>query len=99
MDLDHLFSGVAVLLSAAAAALGLRKHDTKKRETEVAARHELGKRYAELAWAFARSRPDAGDAKKARAHAVAAFVLADTSADGKRDFTDKQVAVYLDALK
>lgn len=97
MDTHDILSGLAVVLSIVGAALGRRKHDTKKLEAEMAARHELGKRYAALAWAFARAQADAGDPRKARAHAVAAFVLADTSADGKRDFTDKQAGVYLDA--
>lgn len=97
MDTHDILSGIAILLSLAAGAMGLRKHDVKKHEAMLAARHDLGRRYAQLAWAWAKSRPGADDPRTARALAVSAFVLADTSADGKRDFTDKQVGVYLDA--
>lgn len=60
----------------------------------------LGKQYAVMGWAFSAAQPDSADnPKKARKHAEQGFIIADTSADGKRDFNDKQVAYYLDASK
>ena len=59
----------------------------------------LGKRYAEMAWNYARSQPGANDPHKIAKHALDAFILIDKSADGKRDFSDSQAKVLLEACK
>lgn len=58
-----------------------------------AEKHELGRKYAELAVTYARAQPD-GDLDR---HALGAFILSDTASDGKRDFTDAQARVHLTA--
>lgn len=98
--IDHLFSGAALLIAIAA---GLRAHfhsNARKAEAEALALDTLGKKYAALGWAYAAAQPDSASSRaRARQHAVEGFVIADTTADGKRDFTDKQVGVYVDAAR
>lgn len=84
--ISSLFSLVAIVLSVVA----MRRN---RKASKQEARDALGRKYAALAWAYANAH---GGARKT---AVEAFVLADTAADGRRDFTDKQVAVYLDSTK
>ena len=60
----------------------------------------LAHKYATLGWAYSRAQPEsAEDADKARTHAVAGFLIADTAADGKRDFSDRQAGIYVDAAR
>ena len=89
----------SALLSLVATVLALRKHDIKKHEAAAAAKETQARRYAELGWAYARQQPDFGRPGAARRHAVSGFIIADTAVDGRRDFTDKQVAFYVDATK
>lgn len=96
--IDHLLSVLAVLLSLAGLALGFRKHGASRTQAQAAAHVELGERYARMAWAYARGQKDSVEPDKARKHARTAFVLADTSEDGSRDFTDGEVAFFIDAL-
>jgi len=92
--IDHILSGVAVLLSLAGAALGLRKHDSKKHEAALAARRELGLSYARSAHAVCLHRKTAPVVMQKAL--LDAFRLADTALDGKRDFTDAQAKAFLD---
>lgn len=69
----------------------------RKKKSLAAERHELGTQYAQLAVAYAATK--GGTPLEQRRHALAAFRLADETADGKRDFTDAQTAVYLDAVE
>ncbi|MBL0304426.1 MAG: hypothetical protein IPQ23_22495 [Cytophagaceae bacterium] len=93
MDIDHLFSGLAVLLSLVGAGLGLRKHDSKKHQAKLEARSELGRRYAQMALTQSASVP----ADLQMTAALDAFRIIDTSLDGKRDFTESQARVFIDA--
>jgi F420-dependent methylenetetrahydromethanopterin dehydrogenase len=97
--IDHVLTISSVVLAFIAVARSFMLADTKKKEAAVTAKHELGKRYAQMAWAYARSHVEAGDPVKLQKHAEDAFILADTAVDGKRDFTDSQAAVYLNAHK
>lgn len=99
MTIDLIISGIALLLSAAGFGLSVKKHGASKKHAHASHRHELGQKYASLAWAYARSQKEASDPAKLRKHAEQAFILADTSADGKRDFNDADVARFLDATK
>ena len=97
--MDHALSLSAVVLALVSVVRSFVLADAKKKEAAVTAKHELGKRYAVMAWAYARSHVEAGDPAKLQKHAEDAFILADTAMDGKRDFTDSQAAVYLNAHK
>jgi hypothetical protein len=97
MDLVPGF--VAVLVSVLSLVVSLSRKNDRKIEAELQARDALGKKYAELAWSYSKVQRESSDPEKARKHAEQAFVLADTSADGKRDFNDTQMRVYLDAAK
>ncbi len=91
---------VSVVALVVAVAAGVRAHfhsNARKAEAEAEAIHLLGKKYAALGWAHSRAQKDSSDPAKARKHAVEGFLIADTAADGKRDFTDKQAGVYIDA--
>lgn len=99
IDPHDIASGVAVLLAGVGTALGLRKHDTAKKEAEATALHELGNRYAKMAWAYGRAHVEAGDPAKLQKHVEDAFLLIDTTADGKRDFTNAQAKIYIEANK
>jgi hypothetical protein len=57
---------------------------------EAQSLHELGMEYARLALLYAK---DKGEEKAA----LEAFRIIDSTADGKRDFTDAQARVFLDA--
>lgn len=94
---DHILSVASVVLALISIVRSFMLADSKKKEAAVTAKHELGKRYAVMAWAYARAHAEAVDLVKLQKHAESAFLLADTSADGKRDFTDSQAKVYLDA--
>ena len=59
-------------------------------------RDHVGRKYAVLGWSYARAQSET-DLAKARKHAIEGFIIADTAIDGKRDFTDRQVAVYVDS--
>jgi hypothetical protein len=89
---------VAVVVSLLSLVVSLSRKNDRKIEAELQARDALGKKYAELAWSYSKVQ-ESDDPEKARKHAEQAFVLADTSADGKRDFNDTQMRVYLDAAK
>lgn len=95
--MDHILAVSSIVLALVSIVRSFMLADSKKKEAAVTAKHELGKRYALMAWAYARSHAEAGDLAKLEKHALDAFVLADKSADGKRDFTDSQAKVYLDA--
>jgi len=98
MSAEILMSALALLASLASVAVSLSRKNDRKIESEMAARDSLGKKYAEVGWAYSRAQKDSSEsAEKARRHAVEGFVIADTAADGKRDFTDKQAGVYVDA--
>lgn len=88
---------IALFLSVCSLALSIHtlrvKRGTHKRES----RDALGKKYAEMAWIYAKAQPEASDPAKLRRHAEQAFVIADKAADGKRDFSNAQAAVYLNA--
>lgn len=94
---DHILAVASVVLALVSIVRSFVLADSKKKEAAITAKHELGKRYASMAWAYARSHAEASDLGKLEKHALDAFVLADKSADGKRDFTDSQAKVYLDA--
>ena len=94
---DHFLNISAVILALVSVVRSFMLADAKKKEAAVTAKHELGKRYAQMAWAYARAHAEAADPAKLEKHALDAFVLADKSADGKRDFTDSQATVYLNA--
>lgn len=66
----------------------------RKRETDVAVRHQTGEELARMAVAYARSKGT--EARVVRQHALDAFRLADER-DGVRDFSERQAAVYVDA--
>lgn len=94
--IDHIISGIAVLLSLLGFGLGLRKHDSKKKEAELLAWRMLGLSYARAAWAVVRYRNTAPGA--VRGALLDAFRLADTALDGRRDFTDAQASSFLDEV-
>lgn len=97
--MELALSIVACLASISALVVAIVRGNALKESAKAHAKDDLGKRYASLAWAYAKAQADSSDPVKARRHAVEAFVLADTSADGKRDFTDKQVGAYVDACR
>ena len=63
-----------------------------KRKDVEDSRSSLGMEYARLALLYAK---DKGEPNAA----IEAFRLIDTTADGRRDFTDAQARVFLDAAK
>lgn len=85
------YAALAASLVAAVLSVVAMRRNRKASNQET--RDAIGRKYAALAWAYARAH--GGERKTA----VEAFVLADTAADGRRDFTDKQAALYLDASK
>ena len=89
----------ALVISIAAAFRAHFHSNARKTDALVDARRKLGEKYAALGWAYASVQKDSDDQEKARKHAFEGFIIADTNADGKRDFTDRQVAVYVDAAK
>ena len=91
------FSAFALLLSAVSFVISVKAMRKPVDQSSAVLKKQLGHSYAELAWGYARSKKGSPD--ELRRHAVGAFILADTSADGKRDFTDAQVAVYLDGAQ
>jgi hypothetical protein len=95
--LDHVLAVSSIALALVSIVRSFILADSKKKEAAVTAKHELGKRYALMAWAYARSHAEASDPAKLEKHALDAFLLADTSTDGKRDFTSAQATVYLNA--
>lgn len=95
--IDHLLSLGAVVLSLAGLALGFRKHGASRSQAREDAHIALGKKYAGMAWAYARAQKDSTDAAKARKHAVDSFALIDRSEDGRTDFTATEVAFYVDS--
>ncbi len=97
MTLELAVAVAALAVSLISLAVALSRKDSAAVEAKVTAKHELGKRYAVLAWAFARVQPDSHHREKLEKHALDAFTLADTAADGTRDFTPSQARVYLDA--
>jgi len=99
--MDHIDPiSIAALLIAVGAALRAQFHsNARKTEAKTQALDLLGRKYASLGWAYSKQQADYADPAKARKHAVEGFVIADTSADGKRDFTDKQAGVYVDGCK
>jgi hypothetical protein len=94
---DHILAIASIVLALVSIVRSFILADYKRKEAAVTAKHELGKRYAVMAWAYARAHAEAVDLVKLEKHALDAFLLADTAADGKRDFTDSQAKVYLDA--
>lgn len=96
MTLDSLPDALAVALSAAAVALGLRKHGAAKQTAQADARLELGRRYAALALDAVAAKGEMKADLRKRAE-LDAFRLIDTAADGRRDFTEAQAAQFLDA--
>ena len=98
MNVEILLGCLSVLLSATALAVAILRGNARKAEAEAAAMDLLARKYASLGWAYSRMQKDSADSpEKARKHAVEGFIIADTAADGKRDFTDKQAGVYVDA--
>lgn len=93
---DHIISGIAVVFSLLGFGLGLRKHDSKKREAELTARAEQGRAYARQAHAVVLHRQTAPLVR--RQALLDAFRLADTALDGRRDFTDAQAQSFLDEM-
>lgn len=85
----------SLFVSFCALALSIHALHLKRGTHKKESRDALGRKYAALAWAYARAQKDSVDPAKARKHAEQAFVLADKSADGKRDFTDTQAALYI----
>lgn len=97
MTPEIILAAVSMVSSLVALTVSILRGNTLKEEAKATAKDTLGKRYAALAWAYAEKQPDSVDSVKGRKHALEAFVLADTSADGKRDFNDTQVRAYIDA--
>ena len=97
MTPELILSAVSVVASIAALTVSILRGNKRKEEAKATAKDTLGKRYAALAWAYAEKQADSADPVKGRKHALEAFILADTSADGKRDFNDTQVRAYIDA--
>ena len=98
MNLEIGIAVASLVSSLVAVIVSLSRKDERKAEAQVEAVHLLGKKYASLGWAYSRMQRDSAEsAEKARKHAVEGFIIADTAADGKRDFTDKQAGVYVDA--
>lgn len=93
MTLDDILAGVSLVVSLVAVALGVRRHDAKKHEAKLMARATQGQRYAQIAVAHAAQMPP----KDRLAAALDAFRLADTSLDGRRDFTDAQARIFIEA--
>lgn len=93
MTTEDILSGVSLVASLAAVVLGLRRHDAKKHEAKLTARAAQGQRYAQLAVAHAAQMPQADRLQAA----LEAFRLADTALDGRRDFTDAQARVFIEA--
>ena len=94
---DLILPLISVVASLAALAVSIFRGNARKEEAKATAMDTLGKKYAALGWAYSKAQPDSSDPAKARKHAVEGFLIADTAADGKRDFTDKQAGVYVDA--
>ena len=99
---------VAVVVSVLSLAVSLSRKNDRKAESEALALDTLARKYASLGWAYSRIQPDSVwdpasghflQPERARKHALEGFIIADTAADGRRDFTDKQVAVYVDGCK
>jgi hypothetical protein len=81
--------GVAgIVLQGAVLFVVLRKQRDKKAEWQ-----QLGKEYARLANAYADSL--GGSESEKLQHAIDAFRKADLALDGKRDFTDAQVRIFV----
>lgn len=97
LDIHDMMSIGAMVLAGLSAALGLRRHDSKKHEAKLTARRELGLQYARSAWAVVMHRQTAPGAM--RAALLDAFRLADTALDGKRDFSDAQAQGFIDETK
>ena len=66
-----------------------------KRKGAKEDRAALGREYARIAVSHAQRM--GGDKQRQLATALSAFRLADETADGKRDFTDAQARVYIEA--
>jgi hypothetical protein len=85
----ELALGVAgVLLQGAVLVVVLLKQRDKKAEWQL-----LGKEYARMANAYANSL--GGSEPEKLQHAIEAFKKADIALDGKRDFTDAQVRIFV----
>ena len=90
---------VALVVAVLSLVVSLSRKDDRKRQAELDASQHLGMQYARMAWTYARSQPEASDPHKLAKHALDAFILIDKSADGKRDFSDSQAKVLLEACK
>lgn len=75
------------------------QHSVKTKATLAEKRDVLGKRYAALGWAYSAQQSEFSDPEKAAKHAYDGFIIADTSLDGKRDFSDTQVRIYVEAAR
>lgn len=88
--LPLVLSSLSLLLQAAVLTALLRKQRDDSTEMQA-----LGLEYARIAVAAA-----AGEKSPARVREVAIekFRIVDASADGKRDFSDRQAGVFVDAI-
>lgn len=66
-----------------------------RRKSDREARSRIGTEYARIAVSHAKRM--GGDSKAQLSTALAAFRLADEAADGKRDFTDAQARILIEA--
>jgi hypothetical protein len=89
----------AVVISLISLIVSISRKNDRRIESEAQAMDLLARKYASLGWAYSKMQADSSDPVKARKHALEGFIIADTSADGKRDFTDKQAGVYVDGCK
>lgn len=91
-----VISVVALGVAISALVFSLVQADKKRIFAEKEAKAELGRKYARMAWAYAKTQPDSAVPPKVRKHAQQAFVIIDKAADGSRDFDDQEVAFYVD---
>jgi len=89
----HVITAAGVFISCVLSAISLflARSGSPKRQAYL----EHGKHLAKIAVAYGRAR--GGTALEVRRHCLGAFVLADEREDGRRDFTDAQAAVFVDA--
>lgn len=96
MSAEILLACGSVLISMVSLAVSFLRGNALKEEAKAKAKSALGEKYAQLGWAYSKAQPDSSDSEKARKHAIEGFIIADTAFDGKRDFTDRQVAFFVD---
>lgn len=85
----------SALASLGAVVFSYRKATADKRQAELVAREELGRRYAVLALDATANQSLPADLRK-RAE-LDCFRIIDLDLDGQRDFTDAQAEQYLEA--